>query len=199
MMTNGALNIGNLSTPSSGHESSNLIPILQRVIDEYRRNFGTGLIDAILLIDEDAKVLAGASPCDMGNSIYDLGILSAALFGIAAEGKDRFGCEDLSTCLLTWKDRQIFIQSIGAVKANGDETGRSGGRDTRRRERRLILSALTDERVNIGLMRIKMREVAGEILRLVSISSPAMRLLNAKEEEIEKMIKNLSSEIAPID
>jgi predicted regulator of Ras-like GTPase activity (Roadblock/LC7/MglB family) len=198
-MTSGAVRIGNQSNRDNSQETNKLIPILHRVIDEYRRNLGTGLIDAILLVDEDAKVLAGASPCNMGNSLYDLGILSAALFGIAAEGKDRFGCDDLSTCLLTWKDRQMFIQSIGFVKANGGESGGSGEGEVRSKERRLILSALTDERVNIGLMRVKMREVAGEILKSVSMSSPAMRLLNAKEEEIEKMIKSLSSEITPVD
>jgi predicted regulator of Ras-like GTPase activity (Roadblock/LC7/MglB family) len=179
--------------------NSSLTPLLNRVIDEYRKNFGTGLIDAILLIDEDAKVLAGASPCDMGSSIYDLGILSAALYGIAAEGKDRFKCEDINTCLLTWKDRQIFIQSIGTVKPNGEGNCRIGERDRRRSERMLILSALTDERVNIGLMRIKMREVACEILRAVSSSSLAVQMINAKEEEIAKMIKNLSNEITSTD
>ena len=198
-MTKSAPTLGNTGTQDDGNLSNDLTPLLNSVIDEYRRDFGTGLIDAILLVDEDAKVLAGASQCDMGNSIYDLGILSAALYGIGAEGKDRFKCEDLNTCLLTWRDRQIFIQSIGAVKANGEERSKTGEKDRRRRERMLILSALTDERVNIGLMRIKMREVAREILRSVSSSSLAMQMLSAKEEEIEKMIKSLSSEITSVD
>jgi predicted regulator of Ras-like GTPase activity (Roadblock/LC7/MglB family) len=170
--------------------------ILHRVIDEYRSSLGTGLIEAILLVDEDAKVLAGASPCDMGSSLYDLGILSAALFGIADEGKDRFGCDDLSTCLLSWKDRQIFIQSIGTARAGADGDLQGEG-DNRRTERRLILSALTDVRVNIGLMRVKMREVVAEILKSVSSSSRATQLLNAKEEDVENMIKDISNDVTP--
>lgn len=196
-MTNGAIRVGSPQTSQGDNENNRLVPILRRVIDEYRSSLGTGLIDAILLIDEDAKVLAGASPCDLGNSVYDLGILSAALFGIADEGKDRFGCDDLSTCLLAWKDRQIFIQSIGVVRASGEDGDSGGEGDARRTERRLILSALTDVRVNIGLMRVKMREVAAEILKSVSSSSRAMQLLNAKEEEMEKMIRNISNEVTP--
>jgi predicted regulator of Ras-like GTPase activity (Roadblock/LC7/MglB family) len=189
------MSTGSSVTSADDLHGNKLEPILNRVIDEYRRDLGAGLIDAILLIDQDAKVLAGASPCDIGNSVYDLGILSAALFGIADEGKDRFGCDDLNTLLLTWKDRQIFIQSIGVVRTGEEGAIVSDERNTARSERRLILSALTDVRVNIGLMRLKMKQVAGEILKSVSSSSSAMRLLNAKEEEIEKMIRNISDEV----
>jgi predicted regulator of Ras-like GTPase activity (Roadblock/LC7/MglB family) len=195
-MTNGVTQVVSPLSSEGVHEGNKLASILHKVIDEYRRSLGTGLIDAILLIDEDAKVLAGASPCDMGNSVYDLGILSAALFGIADEGKDRFGCDDLSTCLLSWKDRQIFIQSIGVVRASKNGDSQSGG-ETRRTERRLILSALTDVRVNIGLMRVKMREVAAEILKSVSSSSHMMQLLNAKEEEMERTIRDISRDLTP--
>jgi predicted regulator of Ras-like GTPase activity (Roadblock/LC7/MglB family) len=150
----------------------------------------------MLLVDEDAKILATTSLCDMGTSIYDLGVLSAALFGIAAEGQERFGCEDFNTCLMTWKDRQIFAQSIGTVRV---ETENAKGGDNvadkrQKKERNLILAAFTDERVNIGLMRVKMKEVAGEVLKLVSKSQPSMRLLRAKEEEIEELVKALAGE-----
>jgi predicted regulator of Ras-like GTPase activity (Roadblock/LC7/MglB family) len=189
------MSVGSSVTQADDLQGSKLEPILNRVIDEYRRDLGTGLIDAILLIDQDAKILAGASPCYIGNSVYDLGILSAALFGLADEGKDRFGCDDLSTLLLTWKDRQIFIQSIGVVRTSEEDAITSDERGTARSERRLILSALTDVRVNIGLMRLKMKEVAGEILKSVPSSSRAMKLLDAKEEEMEKMIRNISDEV----
>jgi len=197
-MASGVIGVGALSGDQVNHKDNELSSLLRRVIDEYRRNFGTGSIEVILLIDEDAKILATASLCDMGTSIYDLGVLSAALFGIAAEGQERFGCEDFNTCLVTWRDRQIFTQSIGVVKVEAQNKRNENNITAKRRkkERVLIVTALTDERVNIGLMRVKMKEVAGEILKLVSNSPPAMRLLSAKEEEIEALVKTLGGETA---
>jgi len=198
MIVSYVISVGALSGDQVNHKNNKLSSLLRRVIDEYRRTFGTGSIEAILLIDEDAKILATASLSDMGASIYDLGVLSAALFGIAAEGQERFGCEDFNTCLVTWRDRQIFTQSIGVLKVETqkERNGDNITAERRKKERVLIVAALTDERVNIGLMRVKMKEVAAEILKLVSNSTPAMRLLSATEEEIEELTKTLGGETA---
>lgn len=190
------ISVATLSGNQIDNKENDLSLLLRKVVDEYHRNLGSGSIEVMLLVDEDAKILATTSLCDMGTSIYDLGVLSAALFGIAAEGQERFGCEDFNTCLMTWKDRQIFAQSIGTVRV---ETENAKGGDNvadkrQKKERNLILAAFTDERVNIGLMRVKMKEVAGEVLKLVSKSQPSMRLLRAKEEEIEELVKALAGE-----
>jgi predicted regulator of Ras-like GTPase activity (Roadblock/LC7/MglB family) len=197
-MTSGSFDSESELALYKSHREGKLDSILYRIIEDYRRSFGTGLIETILLIDEDAKMLASASPYESGGSIYDLGVLSAALYGIAAQGPERFGCEDFNTCLVTWKDRQIFIQSIGMLKVNGENNGGNARLEERRKARVLILAALTDERINIGLMRVKMKEVVGEILKSASESSPVMRLLDAKEEDVERLIKDLSNEITPI-
>jgi predicted regulator of Ras-like GTPase activity (Roadblock/LC7/MglB family) len=195
-VSNILISVATLSGNQIDNKENDLSLLLRKVVDEYHRNLGSGSIEVMLLVDEDAKILATTSLCDMGTSIYDLGVLSAALFGIAAEGQERFGCEDFNTCLMTWKDRQIFAQSIGTVRV---ETENAKGGDNvadkrQKKERNLILAAFTDERVNIGLMRVKMKEVAGEVLKLVSKSQPSMRLLRAKEEEIEELVKALAGE-----
>jgi predicted regulator of Ras-like GTPase activity (Roadblock/LC7/MglB family) len=197
-MNSGVIGFGTLSGDRVDNGDKELGSLLRRVIEEYRSNFGTGSIELILLVDEDAKILAMASLCDMGSSVYDLGVLSAALFGIAAESQERFGCEEFDTCLVTWKDRQIFSQSIGVVKVEeeNEKNVDNGTTRQRKKERTLILAALTDERVNIGLMRVKMKEVAGEILKKVTKSSIAVRLLGAKEEEIEELVRTLRGEAA---
>jgi predicted regulator of Ras-like GTPase activity (Roadblock/LC7/MglB family) len=173
--------------------------ILYGIIDDYRRSFGTGSIEIILLIDEDAKILANASPYDSNKSIYDLSVLSAALYGIATEGSERFTCEDFNTCLLAWRDQQIFIQSIGVLKLEPKKLPDNGSVADQRKERTLILAALTDDRVNIGLMRVKLKGIVGQILKLARESSPVISLLEAKEEDLEQIIKGLDEEMTPTD
>jgi hypothetical protein len=120
-MTSGTISTETALWHQANHKDDKINSIRCGVTDGYGRSFGTGSIEIILLIDEDAKIPTSASPCESGKSICDLGVLSAALYGIAAECPERFGCEDFNICLVTRKDRQIFIQSIGVLRLEGEK------------------------------------------------------------------------------
>ena len=93
----------------------------------------------MLLIDQDAKILAVNTFFDPNINFWDIASIGAALYGIAKQGKDFFHTERIVRSSIIYADVQIYAHMIGSVRLSGDE------------ERELLLIVI-GEHLNTGFI-----------------------------------------------
>ncbi len=160
---------------------------ITEVLDEIRYNYGKltrkGYIYGLIVIDQDAKIIAIDSRFDRKLNYWDLSSIGAALYGVARQGQDFFETEELERASLIYRDMRLFVKSIGKV-----ELRKKGKRD-------ILVVILTDNDVNLGVMILQMSNFALKIRQEIERNERMKETLRMSEEEIKAHINKLKKEI----
>ena len=134
-----------------------------------------GLIEGALVLDGDGRTLA-ISGRYLPRNLWEIAALSAALAGVAQQGRLHLRASPLADIMVLYGDKQLYVCRVG-------ETSRGTP---------ILLSIIADIRTNIGLVRIRMQQAARRLLNLVENDSSVQRLLQLHEEELEQAIHTLN-------
>ncbi|MHA1821291.1 MAG: hypothetical protein ACTSU2_13060 [Promethearchaeota archaeon] len=156
---------------------------LNAIRKDYANLSGRGFIRGLMCADQDAKIIAVDKLFDDKLNIWDLAALGAALYGVAKQGRDFFDSDELERGSLIFKDMQFLVKSIGSF--NLDE----------KNERELVIIALVDRRVNLGLIILQMEKYALRIRKKVENNSQIKQTLKLSEEEMRKHINAIKKEL----
>ncbi len=160
---------------------------LSRILDKFRLKYGQlsriGRLNGLLIADQDAKVLAVNSFFDNKINYWDIGAIGGALFGVAKQGKDFFSSSDLERASLIYQNIQFFVHSIGEVKLNNGN------------KRELIMIAIGDRSMNIGLIVMQMQKFATKIKDQVEKDELSQNMMKMSENEFYKHIEEIKREI----
>jgi len=157
------------------------------VLDDIRYNYGTltrkGYIYGLIVIDQDAKIIAIDSMFDRKLNYWDLSSIGAALYGVARQGQDFFETESLERATIIYSDMRLFVKSIINV-----ELQKKGKRD-------ILIVLLTDNEVNLGVMILQMSKFAQKIKKEIERNDTMKKTLRMSEQELKEHIKELKKEI----
>lgn len=157
------------------------------VLDDIRYNYGTltrkGYIYGLIVIDQDAKIIAIDSMFDRKLNYWDLSSIGAALYGVARQGQDFFETESLERATIIYSDMRLFVKSIVNV-----ELQKKGKRD-------ILIVLLTDNEVNLGVMILQMSKFAQKIKKEIERNDTMKKTLRMSEQELKEHIKELKKEI----
>ena len=160
---------------------------ITRVLDNIRFNYGTltrkGYIYGLIVIDQDAKIIAIDSLFDRKLNYWDLSSIGAALYGVAKQGQDFFQSESLERATIIYSDMRLFVKSIVNV-----ELQKKGKRD-------ILIVLLTDNEVNLGVMILQMSKFAQKIKKEIERNDTMKKTLKMSEQELKEHIKELKKEI----
>jgi len=174
---------GNMATGTSSdalHHAA-VTPLLDEIARDHARLTGFGGMKGILLVDQDAKVIAKNSMFGLKKP-WDMGGIAAALHGVAKQASQYFGCSALDRVAISFGDMQFFVQAIGAV-----ETGDG------KPPRELLLVILADQKVKMGIVLVQMKKVAGRIIDAIQASQPDMNLLRLTEREVKAYLMHIGT------
>ncbi len=160
---------------------------ISEVLGEIRFNYGKlvrkGYIYGLLVIDQDAKIIAIDSRFDRKLNYWDLSSIGAALYGVARQGQDFFEASSLERATLIYNDMRLFVKSIGNIILN-----KKGKRD-------ILIVLLTDNKVNLGVIYLQLSNFAVKIKREIEQSQSVIHKLKMSEKDLKKHIKNLKKQI----
>ena len=160
---------------------------ITEVLDDIRYQYGIltrkGYIYGLIVIDQDAKIIAIDSRFDRELNYWDLSSIGAALYGVARQGQDFFKSESLERATIIYDDMQLFVKSIGNVVLQ-----KKGKRD-------ILIILLTDKDVNLGVMILQMSKFAVKIREEIERDEHTKNVLRMPEQEIKEHIKELKKEI----
>jgi len=153
-----------------------LSAVLDELLDDTDGIPSMGLIEGALVIDGDGRTLA-ISGRYLPRNLWEIAALSAALAGVAQQGRLHLRASPLADIMVLYGDKQLYVCHVG-------ETSRGTP---------ILLSIIADIRTNIGLVRIRMQQAARRLLSLVEHDTAVQRLLQLHEEELEQAIHTLNS------
>lgn len=156
-----------------------IAPLLDEIARDHARLTGFGGMRGLMLVDQDAKVLAKNSLYQLKKP-WDMGGIAAALHGVAKQASVYFSCSSLDRVAINFGDMQFFVQAIGTVDA-GDE----------RPPRELLLVVLADAKVKAGLVQVQLQKQAPAILAAVRQSTEATSLLRLDEGSVKSYLLGL--------
>nr|MDO8112064.1 hypothetical protein [Candidatus Sigynarchaeota archaeon] len=170
------------TTPALDHAI--ITPLLDDLAREHARLTGFGGMRGILLVDQDAKVIAKNSMFGLKKP-WDMGGIAAALHGVAKQASQYFGCAALDKVAITFGNMQFFVQAIGAVDMGAGKAPRE-----------LLLVILADEKVKMGIVLLQMKKIAGRIIAAIAASQPDMHLLRLDERSVKDFLQGLGKTTA---
>ena len=168
---------GQALPPALDHRA--ITPLLDELAREHARLTGFGGMRGILLVDQDAKVIAKNSMFGLKRP-WDMGGIAAALHCVAKQASQYFGCSSLDRVAITFGNMQFFVQAIGSLDANDDRPARE-----------LLLVILADERVKMGIVLVQMRKVAPRIVEAIRKSAEDMALIRLDERAVREYLLGL--------
>lgn len=158
-------------------------PLLDQIARDHARLVGRGGMKGILLVDQDAKVLAKNSMFQLKRP-WDMGAIGAALHGVAKQASLYFNASAMERVSIIFGNMQFFIHNVGTV-----DTGAAGGG-----ERELLLVILAEKDVKVGLVVVQMRRHAALIVDAVRRSAAAMGVLRLPEREVAHYLLGLQGD-----
>ncbi len=157
------------------------------LLDEIRESYGVitrnGVIHGIMVIDQDAKIIALDSMFDRKLNYWDLSSIGAALYGVAKQGQDFFSTEYLERAALIYNNLQLFVEAITDITL------------TIGKEREILIVLLTERNVNVGVIHLQMKRYAPKIKNLIEQSGSIKATLKMDENELKAHIQRLKGEI----
>jgi predicted regulator of Ras-like GTPase activity (Roadblock/LC7/MglB family) len=160
---------------------------LSIILDTFREKYGrlsrVGRLNGLLIVDQDAKVLAVNQFFDTNLNYWDIGAIGAALYGVSKQGRDFLSAGNLDRATMIYASKQFFVQNIGDIQLP----------DGRIRE--LILIALGDVKMNIGLVVMQMRRLAPKILDQVRTDSRMQEVMQMSEKELCRHLEAIRKEM----
>ena len=142
-----------------------------------------GSIKGLMVVDQDAKVIAVNRLFITKSNFWDLGAIGAALYGVSRQGMDFFNADNLEQAILMYGNTQFFVQSIGTVAlSNG-------------KQRELLLVILSDKKINIGLVMLQMRKFSPMIKEEIEKDMQSQETMQMSEKELKQHILSLKKEI----
>ncbi|HME53405.1 MAG TPA: hypothetical protein VKM55_14370 [Candidatus Lokiarchaeia archaeon] len=170
-----------ISTTSDALRHATITPLLDEIARDHARLTGFGGMKGILLVDQDAKVIAKNSMFGLKKP-WDMGGIAAALHGVAKQASQYFGCSALDKVAITFGDMQFFVQSIGAVDTGDGKPPRE-----------LLLVILADGKVKMGIVLVQMKKMATRIVQAIKASVPDMNLLRLDERSVREYLVGLGT------
>jgi predicted regulator of Ras-like GTPase activity (Roadblock/LC7/MglB family) len=167
------------STPALDHRV--ITPLLDDFVRKHAKLTGFGGMKGIIVVDQDAKVIAMNSMFGLKKP-WDMGGIAAALHGVAKQASQYFGCSSLDLVAITFGNMQFFVQAIGSIEA-GD------GRPARE----LQIVILAAEKVKMGIVLVQMKKVAPRIVEAIQQSRQDMALIRLDERSVRDYLAGLGS------
>ena len=168
------------SCPDALHHAT-ITPLLDTIARDHARLTGVGGMKGILLVDQDAKVIAKNSMFGLTKP-WDMGGIAAALHGVAKQASQYFGCSALDKVAISFGDMQFFVQAIGAVDTGDGKPARE-----------LLLVILADQKVKMGIVLVQMKKIAVRIIETIKASAPDMNLLRLEESDVRVYLMGLGT------
>ncbi|MFX0098295.1 MAG: roadblock/LC7 domain-containing protein [Candidatus Hodarchaeota archaeon] len=156
-------------------------PLLDQIAKDYARLTGRGGMRGILLVDQDAKVIAKNSMFQFKRP-WDMGAIGAALYGVAGQSQRYFNCSSMERVSIIFGDMQLFIHNIGKVEMDENET-----------QRDLLLVILADKSVKVGLVIVQMKRFAQAIIDAIKESQNTIDMLHLPERQIKEYLLGLKT------
>ncbi len=164
-------------------QTNNIAKVLDKVHLNYSRLSRDGAIKGLMVVDQDAKVLAVNRHFYTKANFWDLGAIGAALYGVSVQGQDFFHASALERATLIYGDLQVFVHSIGNVEME----------DGKRRE--LLILVLADKSINIGLIILQMRKFSQKIKAIIEDDQNTQTTMKMTEQELKSHIFNLKKQL----
>ena len=158
-----------------------ITPLLDDLAREYAKLTGFGGMKGILVVDQDAKVIAKNSMFGLKKP-WDMGGIAAALHGVAKQASLYFGCSSLDRVAITFGNMQFFVQAIGSIEADDGRTARE-----------LLLVILADDKVKMGIVLVQMKRVAPRIVEAIQQSQQDMALIRLDERSVRDYLQGLKT------
>jgi predicted regulator of Ras-like GTPase activity (Roadblock/LC7/MglB family) len=158
-----------------------ITPLLDELAREHAKLTGFGGMKGILLVDQDAKVIAKNSMFGLKKP-WDMGGIAAALHGVARQASQYFGCSSLDRVAITFGNMQFFVQAIGNLDANDGRPARE-----------LLLVILADEKVKMGIVLVQMKKIAPRIVEAIRKSAEDMALIKLDERSVREYLIGLKT------
>lgn len=164
-------------------QQNKIAELLNSLQSNYAQLAKGGSIKGLIVVDQDAKVIAVNRLFMTKSNFWDLGAIGAALFGVSRQAKDFFSANEMEHAMLIYGDTQFFVHSIGAIKfANG-------------KQRELLIVVLADKNINIGLVMLQLRKFAPKIKNEIEKDMMAQETMQMTEKELKQHILNLKKEL----
>lgn len=160
-----------------------LSELLADFIREYHQLSRTGQIYGLMIVDQDAKVLAVNPFFDNHLNYWDVGAIGSALYGVSKQGKDFFGSETLERASIIFDDKQFFTRFIDKITLKNNQT------------RELIMIMIGDRQLNIGLAVLKMKKYAPLIKQQLLNDTNAQETMKMAESQFYMQINEIKKEL----
>ncbi|MFX0141272.1 MAG: roadblock/LC7 domain-containing protein [Candidatus Hodarchaeota archaeon] len=161
---------------------------ISEILDEIRDNYGVltrkGYIYGLIVVDQDAKIIAIDSRFDRQLNYWDLSSIGAALYGVSRQGQDFFEADYLERAAIIFNNLQLFVKSIGDVYI-----------EEKKCKREILIVLLADSDVNIGVITYQMKRVAPKIKFEIERSMVIQESLKMSEKELKDHIRKLKQEV----
>jgi len=148
--------------------------VLEELIEEATAFPLSGLIDGAVVMDGDGRTLAMAGRY-LQRNLWEISALSAALVGVAQQGRIYLQAGVISDIMVLYDDKQLYVCHVGGS----------------RRGCPILLAIIADIRTNIGFVRIRMQQTARQLLALVENDAAVQQLLELHEEDLESAMHTL--------
>lgn len=164
---------------------------LSQILDTFREKYGrlsrVGRLNGLLIVDQDAKVLAVNQFFDTNLNYWDIGAIGAALYGVSKQGRDFLSARNLNRATMIYDSKQFFVQNIGDIQLSDGRT------------RELILIALGNAKMNIGLVVMQMQRLAPKILAQVQSDAQMHEVMQMSEKELCRHLETIRKEMILFD
>ncbi|MHA1681818.1 MAG: hypothetical protein ACTSUE_12480 [Promethearchaeota archaeon] len=161
------------------NEHRSITPLLDQFSRDYARLTGRGGMKGILLIDQDAKVIAQNSMFQLKKP-WDMGGIGAALYGVAKQASMYFSAPSMERISIIFDDVKFFVQSIGVVQPPGNKPNKE-----------ILFVILAEKSVKEGLVIIQMKKYARKIIDAVKESMETVKMLNLDERAMKTYLLGL--------
>ncbi|MBD3185223.1 hypothetical protein GF325_00230 [Candidatus Bathyarchaeota archaeon] len=158
-----------------------ITPILDEFTRAYARLTGRGGMRGILLIDQDAKVIAKNSMFCLKKP-WDMGGIGAALYGVSKQASLYFNSAGMERISIVFDNLKFFVKCIGKVPLDDGKPSRE-----------VLFVILSEKHVKEGLVIIQMRKFAPKILEAIHKSSGTTKLLGLDERSVKSYLLGLGA------
>ncbi|MHA1792336.1 MAG: hypothetical protein ACTSVI_06800 [Promethearchaeota archaeon] len=155
-------------------------PILDDLTRSYARLTGRGGIRGVLLIDQDAKVLAKNSMFCLKRP-WNMGAIGAALYGVAKQASLYFNCTAMERVSIIFDSLKFFVHKIGGVPDKKSQNIKE-----------ILLVILAEKHVKEGLIIVQMRKYVDRIMKEVKHDQQTMQLLDLDERAVKEYLLGIS-------
>jgi predicted regulator of Ras-like GTPase activity (Roadblock/LC7/MglB family) len=149
-----------------------ITPLLDEIARDYAKLTGWGGMKGILLVDQDAKVIAKNTMFGLKKP-WDMGGIGAALHGVAKQASQYFGCNAMARTTISFGNLQLFVHALGSVDMGDGKPPRE-----------LLLVVLADEKVKMGIVLVQLQKQAPKIVDAIAKSAETMDLLRLDERAV---------------